>query len=328
MSKPVRIASRGSKLALWQANYIADLLKQIHLTSEIKVIKTEGDRVQNRFLHEIGGKGVFVKELEQAMLDDQVDIAVHSLKDLPAKISESFTLAAILKRHRPMDAIIFKPEVYQRLAVSGETLSKDHFANMGPLTIATSSLRRQSLFKGLGDHIQLRPVRGNVDTRIEKLWKGDWDALILAAASLQRLQITNVDYYLIDPEWFVPCAAQGALAIECRRDHPLRDLLKSLSDPVTEACASVERKILEELGGDCTMPFGAFITSIQNFTTVRTLVLDYQGHESRSYKTYDSSILDLDRDTIVSDALQGLETMSLKKRLKAIQGEVPHLGSL
>ena len=283
MTSSIKIATRGSKLALWQANYVASLLRDLGVESELKIIKTQGDRVQDRFLHEIGGKGLFVKELEQAMLDGEVDIAVHSLKDLPAKTPEPFELAAILKRHDPRDAIIFKPESFKRLNIQDEVLSKDHFQNMGTVTIATSSLRRQSLFKGCSNDIRLEAVRGNVDTRIQKLLDGDWDALILAAASLE-LSIDNVDFRFIDPEWYVPCAAQGALAIECKQDHPIKETIAKLSDPVTFACATTERKILEKLGGDCTMPFGAHISSVQNHTVVRSLVLDYKGNESRAYQ--------------------------------------------
>ena len=329
MTQTIKIATRGSKLALWQANYIKKLLKDLNIEAELKIIKTKGDRVQDRFLHEIGGKGLFVRELERALELGEADLAVHSLKDLPAKTPEPFVLPAIIKRHNPRDAIIFKPESYRRLGIKDKTLSKDHFQKMGPVTIATSSLRRQSLFKGVGPHIKLEAVRGNVDTRIAKLMKShSWDALILAAASLERLHIEDVDYCFIDPEWYVPCAAQGALALECVADHPLRSVFAKLSDEVTYRCASGERKILELLGGDCTMPFGAHITSRMNFTAVRALVLDYEGQEARSYKTYQKHILDLDEKQLVDDALAALDQMNLKKILKAIDVELPDLGQL
>ena len=328
MNRKIKIATRGSKLALWQANYVSNLLMEMGFESELNIIKTQGDKVQDRFLHEIGGKGLFVKELEQAMLQGEADIAVHSLKDLPAKTPEPFTLPAILKRHNPADAIIFKPESLKKLQVPNSVLSKDHFRDMGAITIATSSLRRQSLFKGVSPDIKLEAVRGNVDTRINKLLNGPWDALILAAASLERLNITDVDYRFIDSEWYVPCAAQGALAIECLQDHPLREEIAKLSDPVTFQCATIERKILELLGGDCTMPFGAHITSRHNHTEVRSLVLDYEGKEARSYKSYDKNILDLDAETLVNDALSGLKTMKLEQILHAIEVEVPDLGNL
>ena len=328
MKHKIRIATRGSKLALWQANYVSSMLQDLGVETELNIIKTQGDRVQDRFLHEIGGKGVFIRELETSMLEGETDLAVHSLKDLPAVTPKPFCLPAILKRHNPVDAIIFKPESYQRLGITDKTLSKDHFSKMGPLTIATSSLRRQSLFKGLNKDIKLEAVRGNVDTRIRKLMEGDWDALILAAASLERLNIDDVDFCFIDPEWFVPCAAQGALALECKEDHPLRPIFEKLSDPVTYACASMERKILELLGGDCTMPFGAHISSHLNHTAVRALVLDYEGQESRSYHTYNSNILDLDKERLIQNALGGLKAMDLDSRLKAIEVEVPDLGEL
>lgn len=328
MTTVVKIATRGSQLALWQARYVASLLEQIGLKSELKIIKTEGDRVQNRFLHEIGGKGLFVRELESAMLAGEVDIAVHSLKDLPAKLSEEFDLAAILKRHNPADAIIFRDEPYEKLSLPSGQLSLDHFRSSDGLVIATSSLRRQSLFKSVNSNIELVPVRGNVDTRIKKLQEGTWDALILAAASLERLEIEHVPFRIIDPEWFVPCAAQGALAIECLKDHPLHSEIAKLKDPVTYECATVERKILEELGGDCTMPFGAYISSVHDHTEVRSLVLNYEGETARSYKTYDKNILDLDHTDLVKDALAGLKEQNLEKILKDISVEPPSLGEL
>ena len=168
----IKIATRGSKLALWQANYVSSMLRDLGIEAELNIIKTQGDRVQDRFLHEIGGKGLFVKELETSMLNGETDLAVHSLKDLPAVTPEPFVLPAILKRHNPVDAIIFKPESFKRLGIIDKTLSKDHFRDMGEVTIATSSLRRQSLFKGVSKNIKLEAVRGNVDTRIRKLMEG------------------------------------------------------------------------------------------------------------------------------------------------------------
>ncbi|SME94224.1 hydroxymethylbilane synthase [Pseudobacteriovorax antillogorgiicola] len=328
MTELIKIATRGSKLALWQANFVSSLLQDLGLKTELKIIKTHGDRVQDRFLHEMGGKGVFVKELEQAMLDGEVDIAVHSLKDLPAVTPAPFALPAILKRHNPCDAIVFKPESFSRFDIKDQVLSKDHFQDMGPVTIATSSLRRQSLFRGTSPDIKLEAVRGNVDTRLRKLMEGDWDALILAAASLERLNIVDVHHCFIDPEWYVPCAAQGALAIECREDHPLINQIGKLKDPITHRCATLERKILERLGGDCTMPFGAHISSMMNATVVRSLVLDYKGNEARSYQTYDKNILDLNGEMIVDEAVAGLTKMGLEPILKAIEVEVPDLGTL
>lgn len=325
--KTIKIATRGSKLALWQANYVSSLLSKLGYESQLNIIRTQGDRVQDRFLHEIGGKGVFVRELEESMLRGETDIAVHSLKDLPAKINPDFTLCAILKRHQSEDAIIFKTGQRETLGIREPWLSKDHFQKAPPLTIASSSLRRQSLFKDLGDHIKLVPVRGNVDTRIRKLEEGDWDALILAAASLERLQL-DVDHSLIDLEWFVPCAAQGALAIECLKDHPAADDIKNLSHEKTYRAASTERAILEALGGDCTMPCGIHITSGDNETKVRAVVLNYQGRQARCYRTYSQSITELSQDVIVSDVMDDLREQGVEKILRDINIQIPDLGTI
>ncbi len=325
--KNITIATRGSKLALWQSKYVASLLKPLGYEGELKIIKTQGDRVQDRFLHEIGGKGVFIRELEEAMLRGEADIAVHSLKDLPAKISEDFTLCAILKRHRAEDAIIFKPGQRDVLGFSDKLVSKDHFQSSQPLTIATSSLRRQSLFKGLGQHISLAAVRGNVDTRLRKLMEGNWNALILAAASLERLEL-DVDHSIIDLEWFVPCAAQGALAIECHKDHPASLDIASLSHRETYLAATIERQILAALGGDCTMPCGIHINPTIDGTKVRALVLNYQGEEARCYRHYDESINELVPRTVVEQVIADLRAQNVDKILAAINVEVPDLGKI
>ncbi|NRA64597.1 MAG: hydroxymethylbilane synthase [Pseudobacteriovorax sp.] len=325
--KKITIASRGSKLALWQANYVADKLKLIGIDSDISVVSTQGDRVQDRFLHEFGGKGVFVRELEQSLAVGTADIAVHSLKDLPATTPEGFTIPAILKRHNPHDAIIFREGVLKNPEKTPKFLSLDHFSKMRHLTIGTSSLRRQSLFKSVGNKFKLHPVRGNVDTRIRKLQEGNWDALILAAASLERLQI-DVEHRFIDLEWFVPCAAQGALAIECRKDHPLIPAIKTLSDDRSYMAAQTERMLLQKLGGDCTMPCGIHVTTSPTQTKARALILNYQGKAARAYQQYDQDILSLGGTQIVDDLYAGLMNQNGAKILKEISENTPDLGKI
>ena len=228
--------------------------------TELNVIKTKGDRVQNRFLHEIGGKGLFVRELETSMIEGLTDIGVHSLKDLPAKTPEPFTLAAIMKRHEVADALIVSDELYEKIATrfgKNARISAAILKDLGKISIATASLRRQSLLKGASDQIEVVPVRGNVDTRIQKRKDNSWDALILAGASLERLQI-NEPHFLFDTDWFTPSPAQGALALECVKGSFAEPIIASLSDKRTYHCAAIERKVLELLGGDCTMPLGFF----------------------------------------------------------------------
>jgi hydroxymethylbilane synthase len=330
-TRKVRIATRGSQLALWQANYVASLLTARGLSTELNVIKTTGDRVQDRFLHEIGGKGLFVRELEEAMRAGEADIAVHSLKDLPARIPAGFQLAAILKRHIPQDALIFNPKTLDRLQIpEGKFLSKADLQKMGSLTIATASLRRQALLKGLGTAVNLVPIRGNVDTRIRKLNEGDWDGLILAGASLERLSLDHLPHRLLADEWYVPCAAQGALAIETPENSPFTQDLAALSDPATYACATMERLILEQLGGDCTMPFGAFFTpdTKTGETRAQALVLDYEGKEARYAHTFQGLPQALNHEACTRTMLEGLKKAGVTDILHTLKIKAPILGDL
>ncbi len=329
--RPLKIATRGSQLALWQANYVAGLLQNLGYPCELDIIKTTGDRVQDRFLHEIGGKGLFVRELEEALRAGKADLAVHSLKDLPAKIPEGFTLAAILKRHIPHDALIFHPKTFARLSLSKQSiLDRDALEKLGPLTIATASLRRQSLLKALKNPIHLVPVRGNVDTRIRKLNEGDWDGLILAGASLERLSLQDLPHCLIDTNWFVPCAAQGALAIETTADSPFRSVIAQLNDPTTYACATLERKVLELLGGDCTMPFGAYFAPQANglHTGGQALVLDYEGEEVKCSFAFQQSPSQLDIEAKAQEIVAALDQKGVATILERLKIKVPILGKL
>lgn len=268
LAKPPRefvtIATRGSQLALWQADYVAKLLASKGVASEKLVLTTTGDRVQDRFLHEIGGKGLFVKELEEALLDQRADLAVHSLKDMTVKLAAPFTIAAVLKRHSPLDAFIVTKEKQQQLGTAS-LLSAADLKAIGKITIGTGSLRRQSILQRSLPAAAMAGIRGNVDTRIRKLQQGEWDAIILAEASLKRLGIDSVAYKPLDPEWFIPSPSQGALAIESRVDDDLTAWLTSaLGDPLTTLAVGVEREILARLGGDCTMPFACYVCPSTN----------------------------------------------------------------
>ena len=253
--KSATIATRGSALALWQAQFVKSLLAAKGLASEPLVLKTTGDRVQDRFLHEIGGKGLFVKELEEALLDGRADFAVHSLKDMPAVVQPPFTLSAILPRHAATDVLILRHDVQARLKAPPE-LSAADAAGLGSLTVGTGSLRRQAILKRAAPAWTCIGVRGNVDTRLRKLAAGEWEALILAEASLDRLAIDGVSRHRLKPDWFIPCAGQGALALEALGHHALSPWLKDLGCAETTLAVTIERSVLARLGGDCTMPFG------------------------------------------------------------------------
>ncbi|MGA9470919.1 MAG: hydroxymethylbilane synthase [Terriglobales bacterium] len=242
----LRIGSRGSQLALWQANRISELLRVQGHTVEIEIIKTTGDKITDVALAKVGTKGMFTKEIEEALADNRVDLAVHSLKDLPTELASDFEIAAITTRENPRD--VFCSVKFASID------ALPHGANVG-----TSSLRRQAQLKAIRSDFSIRPLRGNVDTRLHKLEAGDYDAIILAAAGLNRLGKTQLIRQVIPVEVMTPAAGQGALAIEIRRgDTSTRELIAFLDDADARAATTCERALLNRLGGGCQVPIGAF----------------------------------------------------------------------
>ena len=241
----LRIGSRGSQLALWQANHIAAQLRQRSHEVEIKIIHTTGDKITDVALPKVGAKGMFTKEIEEALAAGSTDLAVHSLKDLPTELSEQFEIAAILAREDPRDALC----------------SKNYYSIEGlpkGARVGTSSLRREAQLKAIRPDLVVHPLRGNVDTRLRKLEAGEYDAIILAAAGLRRLGRTDLIRQIIPVEIMCPAAGQGALAIEIRAgDDAVRDLLSFLDDKVSRAETDCERALLKKLGGGCQVPIGA-----------------------------------------------------------------------
>lgn len=246
--RSLRIATRKSALALWQSEHVADLLRQAHpgLAVELVPLSTRGDEVLDRSLAAIGGKGLFLKELELAMLDDRADCAVHSLKDVPMELDGPFVLPAILARADPADAFVCN--AYPRLQ------ALPHGARVG-----TSSLRRQSQLRALRPDLQLLDLRGNVNTRLARLDAGNYEAIILACAGLQRLGLQQrITARLAAPEW-LPAPAQGAIAVECRSDAPqVLALFAALDHLPTRRCVEAERAMNRALHGSCHVPVGAF----------------------------------------------------------------------
>jgi hydroxymethylbilane synthase len=332
ISGPITIASRGSTLALWQAEYVKQLLANHQVKSSILTIKTTGDRVQDRFLHEIGGKGLFVKEIEQALKDKQAHIAIHSLKDLPARTADEFTLPAILPRHRSGDLLILHPKSpLNEIIPQGESVTMEHLQNLPKLQIATGSLRRSHLLKKANPHIQVTPIRGNVDTRLNKLIDhAEWDGLILAEASLERLNL--LDQYpmrSMDKRWFIPSSAQGALAIETLADSPLTPGLRTLNCPTTEREVSLERGILSLLGGDCTMPVGChfYTDGTTKQITGSCVVISPSGQSAFYQQTWDLSPSSDDQN-IMSNLITGLLDQGLEAVLNSLGIEAPLLKGL
>ncbi len=243
----IRIATRKSLLALWQSEHAADLLRRHHPGLEVELVplSTRGDEVLDRSLSEIGGKGVFLKELERAILDGEADIAVHSLKDVPAESPPEFELAAYLAGGDWGDWWITRDGRSPADMPAGSR-------------VGTSSLRRQSQLLAQYPDLDIVPVRGNVQTRLSKLDGGEVDALILAAAGLQRLEIQREHWLPLQPPEFLPAPGQGVIVAQCRRgDDRTRRLLEPLKCEHTTARIRAERAVVHELGGDCRMPLAA-----------------------------------------------------------------------
>ncbi|MEM7009283.1 MAG: hydroxymethylbilane synthase [Thermodesulfobacteriota bacterium] len=247
MKKSLRIGTRGSKLALWQASHVKSLLLDEFpkLDIEIVVIKTTGDALSESQLSEIGGKGVFVKEIEEALLSHKIDIAVHSMKDVPTILPEGLEINAVVQRHDPRDALL--SNIGQEIADLPDGCR-----------VGTGSLRRASQLLYLRPELEIVPIRGNVDTRIRKLKEsGDYDAIILATAGLQRMGLDGEITQIISADLMIPAPGQGIIAIESRSlDSETNGMLTDITHDETMSQAAAERAFLFSLGGDCNVPVG------------------------------------------------------------------------
>lgn len=246
----LRIGSRGSQLALWQANHIAALLRDAGHSVEIRIIKTTGDRLQEVTFAQVGSKGMFTKEIEEALAAGEVDLAVHSLKDLPTELPAPFTLAATPARVDPRDVFV-----------------SVHHAGLAALPsgarVGTSSQRRRAQLKALRPDLEIVEFRGNVDTRLRKLAEGQVDAILLAAAGLDRLEKAEWVRERLDPAHFCPAAGQGSLGIEARKgDEAVLSALAFLNDAATRYAVTAERAALAALGGGCQVPIGVHVRPV------------------------------------------------------------------
>lgn len=247
-ARTLKIATRKSPLALWQANFVKDRLEALHpdLQVELVPMSTQGDKILDTPLAKVGGKGLFVKELETAMLEGRADIAVHSMKDVPVEFPDGLGLHTICEREDPRDAFV-----------------SNHFNQIGELpqgaVVGTSSLRRQCQLRAARPDLVIRDLRGNVNTRLAKLDAGEYDAIILAAAGLKRLEMAHRIAAFIEPEQSLPANGQGAVGIECRLDdHELHALLAPLEHPETRIRVLTERAMNRALQGGCQVPIGAY----------------------------------------------------------------------
>ena len=262
----IRIATRQSALALWQAEHVAAILAEQDDVSDVQLVplSTRGDEILDRSLQKIGGKGLFIKELEVAMQEDRADIAVHSMKDVPVDMPEGFCIGAVLPRASSADALV------------GSTLeSLPQNARVG-----SSSLRRAAQLKVLRPDVSIEPLRGNVNTRLAKLENGEFDAIVLAAAGLERLGLDDNISQLFTPDEMLPATAQGVIGIECLADNiALRALLADLNDSAASRTTLAERTIARILEASCQSPVAAYATTVGSVMTISAMVAMPDGSQ-------------------------------------------------
>ncbi len=256
--KKIIIGSRGSELALWQAHFVQRELKKIGLETDLKIIKTQGDAVQNLSFDKLEGKGFFTKEIEDALLNKDVDLAVHSHKDLPTTNVPGLSVAAVSYREDPSELLLIRKE---------KVNDKMKFSLQQNAVVGTSSARRKAQLLAFRNDIELKDLRGNVPTRINKLRENQYDAIMLAAAGVERLEIDLSEFHVekLDPKEFIPAPAQGVLALQIREnDHELNELLQKLNHSKVAKTIGLERKILNLFDGGCQLPLGVFCESVTN----------------------------------------------------------------
>lgn len=268
MIKKIVIGTRGSELALWQTNFVKDLLQKKFpsLEIELKIIKTKGDKILDVPLAKIGDKGLFTKELEFKLLEGEIDLAVHSLKDLETEINENLVIGAITKRHKVNDVLIARKK--------GITL-KQLPSNA---KIGTGSLRRKAQLLHINPNSQIFDLRGNVPTRIQKFFESDWDAIILARAGVERLALNKYISSIIPTSIILPAVGQGALGIECRKDDKeLLGILSKINHKKTEIETRAERAFLRSLEGGCQVPIACIVKIEKDNLTIEGKVLSLDG---------------------------------------------------
>ncbi len=272
--KRITVGTRGSKLALWQAEWVATQLKNLApgLEVQLKKIKTTGDKVLDVPLAKIGGKGLFVKEIEEALLREEVDIAVHSMKDVPTVLPDGLGIVAVCERESPRDAFV------SRLSEDGTPLYSGLSALPHGATVGTSSLRRICQIKYLRHDLNLVPLRGNLDTRLRKLDEGQFDAIILAEAGMKRLGVAQRITEVLGPELVLPAIGQGAIGIEAKLDREdVVELVRRLDHQETHLCVEAERAFLARLEGGCQVPIACYARRVDGLVQIDALVGDLEG---------------------------------------------------
>ncbi|HZX14125.1 MAG TPA: hydroxymethylbilane synthase [Thermodesulfobacteriota bacterium] len=269
MRQALRIGSRGSRLALLQAEFIRSLIKSKfpEITTELHIIRTTGDKILDSQLSEIGGKGVFVKEIEDALIRNEIDIAVHSMKDLPTILPNGLTIGAVAERHDPRDVLVSKNDIKFNELPKGAK-------------VGTSSLRRQAQLLNLRPDLQILPLRGNVDTRVRKVRSEGLDSAVLALAGLERMGFKDEIAEIFPVDVLVPAPGQGALAVECREDdREINDIIFQINHKESSISASAERAFLAELGGGCQVPVGCYARIKKDRINILGLIASTDGRE-------------------------------------------------
>ncbi|MNV00405.1 Porphobilinogen deaminase [compost metagenome] len=250
--RKIRIGSRGSDLALWQANHVKKQLEDLGAEVSITIIKTQGDQIQHLSFDKLEGKGFFTKEIEQALLDESIDLAVHSHKDLETNPPEGLIIAAVSERENPADVLLIHPNAFE--AEAFWSLKQE-------AVVGTSSARRKAQLVGYRPDVTIKDLRGNVPTRLQKLIDGEYDAILLAKAGLERLKLDlqGMHEVVLDPEQFIPAPAQGVLALQIReKDNELFDFMQAMNHVDIQSQIALERTVLNRLQGGCQLPLGAY----------------------------------------------------------------------
>lgn len=286
------IATRESRLALWQAQHVKALLEQQGHRVALLGMTTRGDQILDRTLSKVGGKGLFVKELETALEEGRADIAVHSLKDVPMELPEGFALACVMAREDPRDAWVSNRYAYPADLPQGAV-------------VGTSSLRRVVLLRALRPDLRIEPLRGNLDTRLRKLDDGQYDGIVLAAAGLKRLGLDERIRHIFSPEEMLPAAGQGALGIEIRADRTdLAALLAPLADLPTWQRVAAERAVSRAMGGSCSMPLAAYATLVDGQLHLRAAWGDAENPGGALLRAAQSApALGIDAAALLGDAV-------------------------
>lgn len=275
MKTKITIGTRSSKLAIWQTNHIKSELLKLYPNLEIKLkeIKTKGDHIQDISLSKIGGKGLFTKEIEERLLKGEIDLAVHSLKDLPTKLPPGLKIGVILKREKLHDVLIMKQEARSKKQERFGFKDLPQGSKVG-----TTSLRRIAQLKAIRDNLEYLDLRGNLDTRIKKLQEGKYDAIVVAYAGVKRLNMEHLISEEFDPKEFLPAVGQGAMAIELREnDKYTEEIISKLNDIETFLCTTCERSFLETLQGGCQVPIGAYSEIIDSKITLYGMIASLDG---------------------------------------------------